>query len=274
MGASPVFVRTAEVGPFASAFWRVFLGLPVLYFWAFAERKRHPAFNFARPVLLAGLFFAGDLIFWHLAILNTTMANATLMACLAPVWVLILSGAFIGESVPRRSFAGLAICLAGAALLVGSSYTIDPARILGDIYGMITSFFFGVYFLAVRVARRSLPGGAFLYSSTLVTAAILFLTAIVAGDGFYPETGRGYASLVALGVVSHAGGQGLLAIALGALSAAFSSLVIFIEALAAAIFGWLIFGEQMGSWQIGGAFLILGGVWIARPRTQTVDLPT
>lgn len=273
MGASPVFVRTAEVGPFASAFWRVCLGLPVLYLWAYAERRRHPAVNFSRPVLLAGLFFAGDLIFWHLAILNTTMANATLMACLAPVWVLILSGAIIGETVPRRSFGGLAICLAGAALLVGSSYTIDPARILGDIYGMITSFFFGVYFLAVRVARRNMSGGAFLYSSTYITAGILLLTAILADDGFLPHTATGYASLAALGVVSHAGGQGLLAIALGALSAAFSSLVIFIEALAAALLGWLVFDEAMGSWQIGGAFLILGGVWIARPRTRTGDIP-
>src|SRR5262249_23490571 len=31
MGASPVFVRFADVGPYASAFWRVFLALPFLW---------------------------------------------------------------------------------------------------------------------------------------------------------------------------------------------------------------------------------------------------
>src|SRR5947208_11489363 len=70
MGASPVFVRFADVGPFASAFWRAFLALPFLWAWArFAERGRRGE----RPrldgvVILAGLFFTGDLFFWHLEI--------------------------------------------------------------------------------------------------------------------------------------------------------------------------------------------------------------
>src|SRR5579875_3426125 len=33
MGVSPIFVRLADVGPFASAFWRVMLALPVLWVW-------------------------------------------------------------------------------------------------------------------------------------------------------------------------------------------------------------------------------------------------
>src|ERR1041384_4667489 len=33
MGASVLFVRWADVGPYASAFWRVFLALPFLWAW-------------------------------------------------------------------------------------------------------------------------------------------------------------------------------------------------------------------------------------------------
>lgn len=268
MGASPVFVRQAEVGPFISAFWRVALGLPVLLIWAWGEAKfakRTLKIHFDLPVLYAGLFFAGDLIFWHLAIVHTTMANATLMSCLAPLWVLLFSGMFIGETVPRKSFYGLGVCLAGAAMLIGSSYNIDPSRILGDIYGFITSLFFGLYFLAARVGRRNQSSGAFLFASTVITAAILLIVAIIAGGAFLPHTLSGYFSLASLGIISHAGGQGLLAIALGSLTAAFSSLVIFIEAIAAAILGWILFGEAMGGWQFFGAALVLGGIWIARP---------
>jgi len=276
MGVSPVFVRTAEIGPFASAFWRVATALPVLVLWAWLEARAQaraggtsPAMlTFAPPVILSGLFFAGDLTFWHLAVLNTTMANATLMSCLAPVWVLLLSGAFIGEPVPRRSFYGLALCLAGAALLVGSSYGIDKSRIVGDIYGIITSVFFGLYFLAIRVGRRQASGGVLTLSSTIVTCLVLLVVALVSGDAMLPETAKGYASLGALGLVSHAGGQGLLTLALGILSAAFSSLVIFLEAFAAALFGWLFFGETLGPMQIAGGGLILLGVWIARPKPQ------
>jgi drug/metabolite transporter (DMT)-like permease len=273
MGASPVFVRHAEVGPFVSAFWRVFTALPVLLLWALWERRRQPGqhgglLGFSRPVVLAGVFFAGDLTFWHLSILRTTMANATLMSCLAPVWVLLLSGLVIGEKVPRRSFAGLALCLAGAAMLMGSSYAIDPGRLVGDLYGIITSLFFGLYFLAVRVGRRTVSGAALTFSSSIVCALALLCVAIAGGGPFLPQTGKGYAALAAMGLISHAGGQGLLTLALGVLSAAFSSLVIFMEAVAGAFFGWLFFSEELTMLQLSGGILILFGVWIARPESS------
>jgi len=269
MGASPVFVRLSEVGPFASAFWRVCLGLPVLYLWALFETRRAGRtirWQLDLPVLLAGLFFAGDLIFWHLAILNTTMANATLMATLAPVWVVLFSRVAIGEEVSKNAFFGLAICLLGAAMLVGSSFRLAPDRILGDVYGFITSIFFGLYFLAIRVARRKRKAGELTMLSTIITAAILLVFALLSGNKMLPDTYQGALSLVTLGVFSHAGGQGLLAISLGALSAAFSSLVIFVEAVAAAILGWAVFGEKLGPLQLLGGLLILFGVWQARPR--------
>src|SRR4051794_1539673 len=74
MGISPVFVRFAEVGPFTSAFWRVGLALPALWLWSMLERPVEPvqADRSARiSVVAAGLLFAGDLSFWHLAIMNT-----------------------------------------------------------------------------------------------------------------------------------------------------------------------------------------------------------
>jgi drug/metabolite transporter (DMT)-like permease len=132
MGVSPVFVRHAEVGPFASAFWRVAAALPVLGLWFLyevgpARAWRTLAAAFGAPVLwLCGAIFAGDLLFWHLSILNTTMANATFLATLAPVWVALGSRLFIGEPVERRVLAGLAVCVLGGVILLGGSYT--PAR--------------------------------------------------------------------------------------------------------------------------------------------------
>jgi drug/metabolite transporter (DMT)-like permease len=269
MGISPVFVRVAEVGPFASAFWRVALALPALWLWARIEAggaRGKPVPPWSRSVVVAGILFACDLFFWHLSILKTTMANATLLAVLAPVWVALGSGLFIGERVERIVFAGLALCLAGAAALVGTSFAFAPERLLGDLYGLATSLFFGGYFLAVRFARRTTPSGLLLYRSSLVTAAILFAVAVVVEGDLLPATLWGAAALVLLAFVSHLGGQGLLAYALGHLSATFSSLVIFLEALFAALFGLAFFGEAVTATQTLGAAAILAGIWVARPR--------
>ena len=273
MGISPVFVRFADVGPFTSAFWRVGLAVPLLLAWVAYEQKRRSkplrgALKLDWAVILSGAFFAGDLFFWHLAILNTTMANATLFSCLAPIWVAMLSGLVIGEKVPKVAFAGLFFCLIGAGLLIGGSYTAAPERVTGDLYGLVTSFFFGIYFLAIRVARRSHGAWELTLKSTTVTAIILFVIAILAEDQLFPKTASGAASLLAMSWFSHIGGQGLLTVALGVMSAAFSSLVIFMEAVAAAIAGWLIFSEKLSLSQLFGGSLILLGIWIARPRPE------
>ena len=272
LGLSPVFVRNAEVGPFASAFWRAFTALPLLFLWSLVERRMNGragrGLKMPNPwaIVLAGLFFAGDLAFWHLAILHTTIANATFLACLAPVWVALFSRIAIGEAVSRRTLIGLAICLPGAALLIFQSGDGSAGSPLGDLYGAITSLFFGLYFLAMREARKGLGGGESTLAFTLVTAAVLFVIAIFSGDGFIPPSASGVANLAALGLVSHAGGQGLLSVSLGVLSASFSSLVIFAEAIAAAIFGWLFAGEAIGWLQAGGGLLIFVGIFVARPR--------
>lgn len=273
MGASPVFVRYAEIGPFASAFWRVLLALPVLLIWTLLENRAQKtsfrdSMKFDQPVVLAGLFFTGDLIFWHLSIMGTTIANATLMACLAPVWVVLFSAAFIGETVERKTIVGLAFCLIGAFFLIGSSLVIAPERLWGDFFGLITSLFFGLYFLAIRVARRKHQAGALTFMSAIITSLCLLVATLLSGQGFLPATLTGVAALLALGVISHSGGQGLLSVALGSLSATFSSLVIFIEALAAAVLGWIIFNESLTALQFIGGGLIMLGIWFARPQNE------
>ncbi|KQT52123.1 MULTISPECIES: DMT family transporter [unclassified Aureimonas] len=276
MGISPVFVRHSEVGPFASAFWRVALSLPVLALWSVMERPLPGAAPRSRPygaVLLAGLFFTGDLIFWHLAIANTSIANATFFACLAPVWVAILSPITLGEKVSRNTLTGLAVCLLGAALLIFHSAGSDDSRLLGDLYGIATSFFFGLYFLAARRARGSFAAGTMTLLSTLVTTLGLFAAALLSGEAFFPGTVSGIVNLLALGIVSHAGGQGLLSIALGVLSASFSSLVIFVEAVAAALFAWAFAGERPDLVQVAGGILVLAGVYLARPRPEPAVEP-
>ena len=270
MGISPVFVRNAELGPFASAFWRVTLALPLLYVWARTTRRADAPSLAAQArrgaVLLAGLFFAGDLLFWHLAILNTSIANATFLSCLAPIWVTLLSRMTLDEEVSRWTLYGLAACVPGTALLILSSAGGGSGHWVGDVYGLVTSFFFGLYFLAVRGARRHMGAGEITLLLSIVSAFVLFVVVIASGEGLVPATSRGAANLLALGIVSHVGGQGLLAVALGVLSASFSSLVIFVEALAAALFAWAFTGEALAPLQVAGGALILVGIWIARPR--------
>lgn len=271
MGLSPVFVRfaAADVGPFASAFWRVALALPVLYAWMRLDERGQaaPRRSFTAPTVLAGLAFAGDLFFWHLSILATTVANATFFATTAPIFVVLIAWLALRRRIAPATLAGLGLCLLGGLSLIGQSLQVEPARIHGDLLGIPTAFFFGLYFLAVERARESgASAGRVTFELSVVTAAVLLVVTLLFDDRVWPGTANGWLALLAMAWVSHAGGQGLLSVALGRLPAVFSSLVIFLEAIAGAAFGWLLLGEPVTAIQALGGALILLGIWIARPR--------
>ncbi len=267
LGISPVFVRLADVGPFASAFWRALLALPILFLWMkIADRGRLGGPGYTVPVVLAGLFFAGDLFFWHLSILNTTIANSTFLATTAPVWVILVAWLWFKERISVSTLSGLALCIAGGAALVGDSLQIDRSRLIGDAYGATTGIFFGLYFHAIRAGRLTHGAARLTLQSTAVTALVLFAVALMLEPRILPQSLQGWLAVLALGMLTHAAGQGLLSVALGTLPTVFSSLVIFLEAVIAALFAWVVLGEAISLVQVAGGAAIMLGIWVARPR--------
>ena len=275
MGASPIFVRLADVGPFASAFWRMALAIPFLWGWLKFEASRpganvraRDASSDARLICWIGFLFAGDLFFWHLSILNTSIANATLLATTTPLVVAFGAWMFLKEKITPQIMTGVLSGIAGAGLLVGASATFAPDNVLGDVSGLITAAFFGTYFLSLSYARRRMSAAQVMFYPAIVSAGFLLIAALALDDGLFPQTMQGWATLCALALISQIAGQGFAAYALGHLPAVFSSLVLFFEVLAAVLLAWLIFAEPVSVWQLGGGLLILAGIYAARPRKE------
>src|SRR5438045_4231386 len=136
---SPIFVRIADVGPSASAFWRVALAAPLL--WPLARlgaRSRAP--RAAWPLLFAaGFAFAGDLAFWHWSIRFTSVANSTLLADLASLFVTAAMWLFWRQRPSTRFLLGLAAALGGVWMLVRASLAFSATALLGDVVGLATA---------------------------------------------------------------------------------------------------------------------------------------
>jgi drug/metabolite transporter (DMT)-like permease len=206
------------------------------------------------------------LFFWHLSIVSTSIANATFFATTAPIWVVLFGWLIFRRRAPAAVLAGLGLCILGGTALLVQSLQMKTSIALGDLYGLITGIFFGLYFLAVQAAREGTSAARVTFQATLITAVLLLLAALGLEHQLLPRTLHGAAALVALAWISHAGGQGLLTVALGRLPATFSSLVIFLEAIAAACFAWAILGEPVSLIQAAGGLAILAGIYVARPR--------
>lgn len=265
---SPIWVRVSETGPTASAFWRVALAVPALSLLAALSRGPAAPAGIPRagPLLLgAGAAFAGDLATWHTSIKLTSVANSTVLANLASIFV-TLAAWIVWRQRPSAPFvAGLAMALAGVGMLVRASVDFSPTALAGDALGVVTAMFYAWYLLSVKLLRdRGVQVARLMAVTSALTALILLPVALATGETMLPATALGWAKLLGLALVSHAAGQGLIAWAFAHLPASFSSVSLLFQPVMAALFAWALLGEPLAALQIAGGLVVLGGIWLAR----------
>ena len=264
---SPIFVRVSEAGPTATAFWRVALAVPALWFFYLIKTKqRTRRYSGKWPLLLAaGFAFAGDLAFWHKSIQLTSVANSTLLANLASLFVTLAAWIFLRQRPSGLFLAGLAAALVGVTLLVHTSLEFSSTGLLGDALGVVTAMFYAGYILAVKGLRDRGEATLHLMAVTsTITAIFLFPAALASGEPMLPASAFGWWTLIGLALVSHAAGQGLIAYALAHLPAAFSSVSLLFQPVMAALFAWALLAEGLVPMQVLGGLIVLAGIYLAR----------
>lgn len=269
IGFAPIFVRLSELEPSATAFYRLAFALPFLAVWMQSER---PATRLHRPsnsreylqLIAAGLFFAADLAVWHWSIQFTSIANATLLANFAPVFVVLGGWLFLHQRFTPTFLMGMATALLGAILLMGESLSLSTLHLLGDALGILTAVFYAGYILAVSRLRLRFSTATIMTWSGLVSGAALLLITLLAGETLIAETASGWLVLVALALIPQVVSQSLIAYALAHLPVAFSSLGLLLQPAVAAVFAWMIFDEAISLWQGSGGLIVLAGIFLAR----------
>lgn len=265
----PLFVRQAAsdalVGPIAAGFWRLALAAPVLL--VLTRLRGQPIGRPGWPVVgliaLGGVFFAADLAAWHLGILRTKMANATLLGNSASL-IFPLYGFLVARSWPSRA-QGVALLLAaaGGVLLMGRSYEVSPRYLVGDLLCLLAGVLYTFYLISIDRARARLQPWPVLALSTIAGVVPLLGFALLAGERIMPAS---WTPLVGLALVSQLIGQGLLVFAMGHVRPLVVGLAFLLQPVVAAAIGWLSFGEALTilDW-IGAAAVAVAIVLVRRP---------
>ena len=257
-----MLVRLADTGPTASAFWRMALALPFLLFLAWRESGgRVPPRRSIGIAAAAGIFFALDLVAWHIGILQTKVANATLFGNCASL-ILVLWGIFLARTWPR-GWQALAILLAfaGAALLMGQSYELAPAYLVGDMLSLLAGLLYTGYVLLMQRVRGTLESWTALGISSTVCVPILLLTALALGERVMPQD---WTPLILLALTSQIIGQGLMTWSLPRFSPLVIGLTLLVQPAVAALAGWLMFDERLGAIDIFGGMMVVASLVLIR----------
>jgi drug/metabolite transporter (DMT)-like permease len=263
----PLFVRSADTGPVASAFWRMGLAVPVLYLMTRVSGQRvgRPSGKLLTLIILAGIFFAADLASWHIGILRTKLANANLFGN-STSFVYPIYGFMVARQWPTR-MQGLALSLAGvgAALLLGQSYELSPRNFVGDMFCILAGILYTVYFVLMGQARNSRGPWPLLSLSSLASLIPLLILALAMGEHIWPGD---WTVLLMLALVSQVLGQGLMIYAVGSMPPLTIGLTLLTQPVVAALIGWWWFGEHLGPLDLVGAATIALALILVRTRAS------
>ena len=271
---SAILVHQADVHPATAAVYRCAYALPLLGLLAWRERRRYGprAPGQQRLAMIAGLFFAVDLICWHQAIADVGAGLATVLGNLQVVVVPFAAWAVLAEQPGRRILAALPLTLIGVLLISGAledgAYGGHPLR--GVVFGALTGISYAGFILVLRHANEDVrrPAGP-LFDATWVSAVAALAVALVLGVDDLVPAWPSAAWLVTLALTSQVLGWLLISGSLPRLPAALTSMIITIQPVGSIVLGIVLLGEDPTGLQLAGAACILAGlvsVAARRPR--------
>lgn len=266
----PWLVRLADTGPVAAGFWRITLAAPILAALALRGGWRPVGLGRSLWIVLAGggVCFAADLASWHLGILRTTLANATLFGNSATLFFPIY-GFLAARAWPTRpQGVALLLALAGAVLLMGRSYELDPRHLAGDLLCLLAGILYTFYFVCMARARATMAPFPALALSTIASILPLLLFALALGERIIPHD---WTPLLGLALVSQLIGQGLMIYALGRFSPLVVGIALLTQPVVAAMIGLMVYGERLGLPDLAGAALVAVALVLVRDGPKEAD---
>jgi drug/metabolite transporter (DMT)-like permease len=255
---------------------RLFGGFVV--FTLLARAQRAPAIARADALAVAGCAVLGvvlNMVFFLNGLARSTATNATVLGSTIPVFTALFALALGREAFRRRRFAGIAVALAGAMVLVGAwNVSGDREHMVGNVMVLINAASYGLYLVVVRPYAQRYRPAALASGVFLVGLIIVFPIAIGDWVRLAPTlTARDVGLLGFIVAVPTVGAYLFTQLALQRAESSLVASYIYLQPVVAAIGAILILGERPGP-QVGiAAALIFLGVWISSGTKAPAPAP-
>ena len=265
---SGIFYRYAAVSPSTGTVYRALFGLPLLLLVAVAEHRRNgplPA-RAGRLAAVAGIFFAGDLLFWHHAIEYVGAGLATVLGNLQVIIVGVVAWLVLGERPSRATLMALPVVLIGVVLISGvvgsGAYGADPA--LGVVLGLATAVCYSAYLLIIRIGGRDprRPAGP-VAIATIAVALTASGVGAVGGDLDMLPPPASLFWLAMLGISAQSFGYLLISISLPRLPAVVTSVILLVQPPTTIVLSIILLDERPSVVQLIGVAMVIGGITVA-----------
>jgi drug/metabolite transporter (DMT)-like permease len=245
----------------------VLIAAAVLVPWRVARGGKSADRRAVLLALLGGAFFALDIALFNTAVLRTSVANATLLANNAPIFVGLGTWFVFHKRPPVSFWTGLALALAGCALIVAAHVFSNrggsgPTDIKGDILALSCAVFWAAYMLTAERVRAHMDTLTFSTLAIVGSVLTLLVVCLLLDVPLTGYSGRTWAALFGLGLISQLAAYFALVYALGHLPATLTSVGVLAQVPLTALLAVPMLGEPISRAQVAGGLLVLAGIYV------------
>lgn len=224
----------------------------------------------ASGVLLAGHFWS-----WIASVSLTTVASSVVLVSTQPIFVALLSAAFLGERAGSREWTGIILGVAGAGVIGWGDFGRGAEALMGDVLALLGAVLASGYYVIGRRLRQRLDLWTYTGVVYGIAALVLLGAATSAADVAligYPPREWVIFLLLAAGpmMLGHTG----VNYALRYVRAYAANLAVLGEPVGATLIAWLLpqIREAPPVQTVVGGAMILGGIALAvRGRRRRME---
>jgi len=273
MGTIGTISFFANVSAETVTFYRLFIGALLMgVFLLLSGQKQRilawPGFK----VLVTGVFLAGFVVFYVMAMNYTSMANAVMLVYLAPLTASVIAHFFMNERLSGPGAAMIAVALFGFAMMMEFNFTLSgrQSEVVGLFFALCSMLCYAAFILTNRLIDDRVHVLTRSGYQMLAGALCMLPLMLRQGESISAEQ---WGWLITAGVVPGFLAIMLAVVALRALPAATFGTLAYLEPITVVALGWVLFDQSLNLLQMAGCGLImLSGVLQAlwsRPRKTT-----
>ncbi|MGZ8632078.1 MAG: DMT family transporter [Actinomycetota bacterium] len=260
-GLVPLVLKQVDMPTLAFASYRLWIGV-ALYVVIFTATGRRLSWTAIRATAMGGVFFAGDIVLTFTAFRLTSVANATIIGALAPVFITLGAVRWFGERLERRDAFVIATSFVGVAVVALGSQATPSWSPLGDAAAAVSVLTWTAYWLFSKRARATTNAIEYMASVMLVSAVVVTALSLATRTSLQPPAASDWAWIVLVAVVPGLMGHLSVAWSHRWVEAWLGSLLLQSQPVIGSVAAWVILDERITALTAAGGLVVVAATCV------------
>jgi drug/metabolite transporter (DMT)-like permease len=255
---SSTLVKRAESPGVLVAFWRM---TTVTVVWNVYLRStgRRVTMRHVRQAFVPGVFFGLNLATFFVGATHNSVANAALIGSLSPFLIVPIGARLFKEHHESRALVFALVAFGGAAIVLLNAPPNGDASVQGNVFGLLAMLLWTGYVVSTRHFRRDMDVATFMSTVSPIAALAVLPLAIANGDVF-GMSGKGWSYMLVLTFLTGVAAHGLMVFAQKTIQIGTIGIAQVVQPALAVVWSFLLLGETLRHWQIGGIAIVMSGL--------------